>query len=127
MFVDIFDVHIPHAACPVPNAKSYTLRCELLSCEVGWKVSANKTKCEANQCSCPNGVGAEEAKCPRDGDVKCESCDPGFKLASGAKACVGTLWRLRLLVLVKTHYSSSCDGTLWQMYMIVVHATEYML
>ena len=97
-FLAACDVSKICAACDVKNAKSYSKGCEVSICHVGWKVSADKSKCEANQCSCVNGVGASEAKCPSGGDSKCESCNPGFKLASEAKSCAGTLLRLRLLV-----------------------------
>ena len=70
------------AACDVGNAKSYSKGCEVSSCSTGWKVSDDKSKCEANQCSCDNGVGTSAANCPEDGTAKCESCDAGFKLAA---------------------------------------------
>ena len=79
------------AACDVGNAKSYSKGCEVSSCNTGWKVSDDKSKCEANQCSCADGVGSSGAKCPTDGDSKCESCNAGFKLASDRKSCTGLL------------------------------------
>ena len=85
--------------CDVKNATSYSKGCEVLSCDVGLKVSANKTKCDANQCKCLNGVGASEAKCPRHGALMCERCNPGFKLASNAKSCNGMLWRLNMIAM----------------------------
>ena len=65
--------------------------CELSSCNTGWKVSNDKSKCEANECSYHHGVGASEANCSTDGASKCESCDAGFKLASDSKSCTGLL------------------------------------
>ena len=82
---------LSRAACDVKNAKGYSKGCEVSSCDAGWKVSAGKAKCAANQCSCVNGVGASETKCPSDGALNCESCNPGFKLASDAKSCAGTV------------------------------------
>ena len=78
-------------ACEVENAKSYSKGCEVSSCDTGWKVSDDKSKCIANQCSCDNGVGSSGAKCSTDGDSKCESCNAGFKLASDSKSCTGLL------------------------------------
>ena len=89
-------------ACAVENTKEYSKRCEVSSCDAGWKVSADKAKCEANQCKCLNGVGASEAKCPTHGASKCESCNTGFNLASDAKSCAGTVWRSSLIVLLTT-------------------------
>jgi len=45
-------------------------------------VSADKAKCVANVCSCPNGIAPSGEKCPIDGAKRCASCDPGYKLDS---------------------------------------------
>ena len=84
--------------CGITNAESYSKGCEVSSCEAGWKVSDDKSKCVANQCSCSNGVGSSGAKCPTDGDSKCESCNVGFKLAADSKSCAGILRRLHVIV-----------------------------
>ena len=84
------------SACSITNAERYSKGCEVSICEAGWKVSDDKSKCTANQCSCPNGVGSSGAKCPTDGDSKCESCNAGFKLASDSKSCTGAFVKLRV-------------------------------
>ena len=88
--------------CKVQNAKAYLAGCQVAKCNIGWKVSDDKAKCEANQCSCRNGVGASEATCPEDGTAKCESCDAGFKLASDNISCPGTLWWFSRMVTCPT-------------------------
>ena len=82
------------SACSITNAESYSKACEVSICEAGWKVSDDKSKCIANQCSCSNGVGSSETKCLIDGASQCESCNAGFKLASDSKSCTGTMCRL---------------------------------
>ena len=79
------------SGCSIANAKSYSKACDVSSCNAGWKVSDDKSKCEANVCACPNGIGSSGAKCSTDGASTCESCDDGFKLASDSKSCTGVL------------------------------------
>ena len=76
------------AACNVANAKAYTSACLLSTCNTGWKVSANKRACEANKCSCANGVAPTGAKCASDGAKVCESCNSGFKLSHAFSTAV---------------------------------------
>ena len=83
--------------CGITNAESYSKGCEVSSCEAGWKVSDDKSKCIANQCKCSNGVGSSGAKCLIDGDSNCESCNAGFKLASD-KSCTGMSITFNVLV-----------------------------
>ena len=94
MTVDLFQMNVlTRAACDVKNTKSYSKGCEVSSCHVGWKVSADKTKCEGNKCSCPNGIASTGAKCVNDGSKICESCDPGFTtvMTGGSRSCIGEL------------------------------------
>ena len=77
------------AVCDVENAKSYSKGCEVSSCSTGWKVSDDKSKCEANQCSCPDGAASTGVKCVSDGAKICASCDPGFKLKD-SRTCTGS-------------------------------------
>ena len=86
------------SACSISNAKTYSKGCEVSSCDAGWKVSGDRSKCEANRCLCTNGVGSSGAKCLIDGDPKCESCKAGFKLASDIKSCSGTCTTLHLIL-----------------------------
>ena len=108
------------AACSIANAKTYSKGCEVSSCDGGWKVNGDKTKCEANQCLCPNGVGSSGAKCLIDGDPKCESCDAGFKLASDSKSCSGMLGRLYLIFV--SSYVCSRIRTFDGIYVCCQHA-----
>ena len=62
-----------------------------------------KSECIANQCSCSNGVGSSGAKCPTDGDSKCEGCNDGFKLASDSNSCTGILIQLKTIVTNDNH------------------------
>lgn len=89
LYVNIFRVFVSmlNAACNVPNAKKYGSGCDLLSCNTGWTVSLNKTECIPNKCLCPNGSASLGAKCPRDGDDRCDSCNPGLALNSNHTAC----------------------------------------
>ena len=88
-------LHVSFAACNVVNAKTYSSGCLLSSCDAGWKVSDDKTKCLANICLCPNGIAATGAKCVSDEAKICESCDAGFKpdkRAGITVACTGKLY-----------------------------------
>ena len=76
-------------------------------------MSGDKAKCEANQCSCPNGVGSSGAKCLIDGDPKCESCNAGFNLASDSKSCTGiagdcTQWFLTMEIRTSVYVFIVC-------------------
>ena len=79
------------SACNVANAKAYSSGCVLSSCNTGWKVSDDKSKCVANTCSCPKGTAAVGAKCVSDGATICESCNAGFKFDNTNEACAGPL------------------------------------
>ena len=81
--------HAPFAACDIQHAKSYSIGCEVSSCDIGWKVSEDKAKCVANTCSCLNGIASTGAKCVSDRAKICESCGAGFKLTSAGDACAG--------------------------------------
>ena len=76
-------------ACNVANAKAYSSGCLVSACNTGWKVSQDKAKCEANICSCPNGIAPTGAKCAADGAEICEKCNTGFKLGNLPPACAG--------------------------------------
>ena len=76
-------------ACAVPHAAKYSSPCLVSTCNAGWKVSTDRSKCEANACSCANGVPPSGAACAVDGAKMCQSCVPGFKLNAGKTACDG--------------------------------------
>ena len=38
------------------------------------------SSCEANQCTCSNGIAAVGSECPANGNAKCASCSTGFSL-----------------------------------------------
>ena len=76
-------------ACTVPHAANFSLGCVVSTCNAGWKVNANESKCEANVCLCTNGVPPSGAACAVDGAKMCQSCVPGFKLNAGKTACDG--------------------------------------
>ena len=71
------------------NAKAYSSGCLVSACNTGWKVSEDKAKCEANKCSCSNGVASTGAKCAVDGAEICEKCIAGFKLDTALGTCTG--------------------------------------
>ena len=77
------------AACNIPRAESYSSGCALSVCTTGWKVSDDKSKCEANVCLCPNGDPPSGATCAVDGANMCESCATGFELSEDKTACDG--------------------------------------
>jgi hypothetical protein len=43
-------------------------------------LNAGTKACDANQCTCANGVAAIGAACDQHNDVKCESCSAGYHL-----------------------------------------------
>ena len=43
-----------------------------------------------NVCNCDNGTGARGAKCLKNGDDLCESCQPGYTLNENKK-CEGRI------------------------------------
>ena len=61
------------------------------ACKSGWKVSDDKGECEANVCSCADGVGASGGACAIAGSSMCESCNRGFKLRRDRTMCDGRL------------------------------------
>ena len=77
------------AACDVAQAISYSSGCQVSACTTGWKVSEDKSKCDANVCLCPNGVAPSNGTCTVDGANMCQSCSAGFKLSEDNTACVG--------------------------------------
>ena len=79
------------SGCDVAQAVSYSKECLVSACGTGWKVSSNKTTCDANVCVCPNGTPASGEACTVDGANMCQSCDTGFKLREDKTACDGQL------------------------------------
>ena len=76
-------------ACNVANAKAYSSGCLVSACNTGWKASQDKAKCEANICSCENGIPSTGAKCAADGAEICEKCNAGFNLHKALGTCNG--------------------------------------
>lgn len=57
------------------------------SCDAGYTLqtpSDGAYSCALNECSCPNGVGAQGGDCAAMGQVHCTSCNEGFGLFVGA-------------------------------------------
>ena len=86
--------------CDVAQAMSYSSGCVVSACITGWKVSDDESKCDANVCSCPNGVAASDGACTVDGANMCESCSAGFTLGGNETACVGMLREVMVAKLV---------------------------
>ena len=61
----------------------------MATCNLGWKVSEGKSKCDANVCLCPNGVAPSGPKCTVDAANECQVCNSGFKLNEAKTACDG--------------------------------------
>ena len=75
--------------CNVMKVISYRSACEVSRCEVGWSVSQDKTKCDANQCLCPNGTASSGANCTSHGATRCANCDTGFYIDDASGSCTG--------------------------------------
>ena len=82
-------------ACNVANAKAYSSGCLVSACDTGWKLSRDRAKREANECSCRDGIAPKGEKCTRDGLETCESCNAGFQPVNTEGQlviCEGEIW-----------------------------------
>lgn len=60
---------------------------ELKSMNLGFKANLHLRSyfCESKQCSCTNGIPAQNINCPKDGQHVCDYCDPGYSLTEDYK------------------------------------------